>query len=214
MTLMYTLNLLGTAAFAISGALSAIRKGMDLLGVLMLGVLVGLGGGTIRSLALGTTPLFWLTDTDYLWVTLLPAFLTFLTVWLIRFKDFTERPLSKKIYAYMNHLFLMVDAFGLGLFSIVGTEAALILNIPSIGAVFMGMITAIGGGIIRDILCNQIPLVLQREVYASAGIIGATFYIQMRPELGTSGLNVGMSVLLIVAIRLISVYRDWNFPKI
>ena len=214
LTLLYILNILGTAAFSISGALSAIRKQMDLLGVVMLGFLVGLGGGTIRSLCLGMTPVFWLTDDNYLWATLLPALLTFLIVWFFRLKNFKEERLSKKMRNSLRHLFLVVDAFGLGLFSIVGTEAALALHIPAIGAIFMGMTTAIGGGIIRDILCNEVPLVLQREIYATAGMIGACAYILMLPYLGKTGLNIGISVVLIIAIRMISVYRNWNTPKI
>ncbi|EIF8962425.1 TPA: TRIC cation channel family protein [Vibrio parahaemolyticus] len=160
--LLYMIDLFGTAIFAVSGVLLAGRLKMDPFGVIVLGSVTAIGGGTIRDMALGATPVFWITDTTYLWVIFITCLLTMLLV---------RRP--KRLAWWVLPV---CDAIGLAVFVGIGVEKALAYNASGMVAVIMGVITGCGGGIIRDVLAREVPMVLRSEVYATACIIGGIFH--------------------------------------
>ncbi|HCG8577936.1 TPA: TRIC cation channel family protein [Vibrio parahaemolyticus] len=160
--LLYMIDLFGTAIFAVSGVLLAGRLKMDPFGVIVLGSVTAIGGGTIRDMALGATPVFWITDTTYLWVIFITCLLTMILV---------RRP--KRLAWWVLPV---CDAIGLTVFVGIGVEKALAYNASGMVAVIMGVITGCGGGIIRDVLAREVPMVLRSEVYATACIIGGIFH--------------------------------------
>ncbi|EGQ8605433.1 trimeric intracellular cation channel family protein [Vibrio parahaemolyticus] len=160
--LLYMIDLFGTAIFAVSGVLLAGRLKMDPFGVIVLGSVTAIGGGTIRDMALGATPVFWIADTTYLWVIFITCLLTMILV---------RRP--KRLAWWVLPV---CDAIGLAVFVGIGVEKALAYNASGMVAVIMGVITGCGGGIIRDVLAREVPMVLRSEVYATACIIGGIFH--------------------------------------
>lgn len=157
-TLIYWTMLAGVALAAITGVLDAGRKGMDVVGACAAGLATAAGGGTVRDLLLGR-PVFWITDQSYLFVALIAALATFFLVRAVRLPA---------------RLFLIPDAIGLALFTVSGTQIALDLGVPWLVAGLMGIITGVVGGVLRDILCNDIPLIfLPGELYAMAAAGGA-----------------------------------------
>jgi len=211
MDLTTILNVLGTGFFAISGALAGIRNRMDLLGVVIMGFFVGLGGGTICNICLGIPPV-WLKDVTYVWAVVAPSLITFAIMW--HFRQHGKKHLFSKRTAIISRIcFLTFDAFGLGLFAITGTQLALHMGVGTVGSMLMGMITAVGGGMIRDLCCNDIPLIFQRDIYATAALIGGGIYIAIRPDMPMHSAEI-FSVVLVIVIRLVSVYRNWQVPRI
>jgi uncharacterized membrane protein YeiH len=199
MTFLYALDLLGTAAFAASGALAGIRREMDIFGVLMLGLVTATGGGTLRDLLLGDTPPFIFKDETYLYLSVAVSLAVFI---LHRQLDFLQHPL------------IYFDAVGLGTFVVIGTGKAIGFKLGFFGAVMMGVITATAGGMIRDLLSNRIPLVLQKEVYASACLAGGALlyllhqYTRLPP---TWSLLAAASTVIV--LRLLAVQRNWSLPR-
>ncbi|MFA0141142.1 TRIC cation channel family protein [Vibrio kanaloae] len=184
--LLYIIDLFGTAIFAISGVFVAGRLKMDPFGVAVLGSVTAIGGGTIRDMALGATPVFWITDTTYLWVIITTCLLTMIIV---------RRP---KRLAWW--ILPVCDAIGLAVFVGIGVEKALIYQDSALVAIIMGVITGCGGGIIRDVLAREVPMILRSEVYATACIIGGAFHtmaISMGHDSETAFLAGVFSTLLI-----------------
>ena len=208
---LYLVSLCGTAIFAITGALAAIEHRMDLFGVLAIAFIVGNGGGTIRSVILNI-PAAWLQDPAFIFVSIIPAFILF---FLLFFKRETSKrkKFSKSMIQVINHALLITDALGLGFFSIVGTQIALAQNVNHLAAVIIGMISAVGGGIIRDILCNQVPLILRHEIYATPALLGGALYIWLNHHL-SSNMNICLVIIVVASIRLASVYQNWAMPLI
>lgn len=157
----YFLDMFGTAVFAIAGALAAGKKQLDLFGVIVLAIVTAVGGGTFRDLVLGA-PVFWIVDPNYILVSIGAAIFTF---FLARFHMLPDRALS------------LADAFGLAMFTISGTQKALEFGVLPTIAIMMGMLSGGGGGMVRDVLAGEIPLILRREIYATASILGAGLFI-------------------------------------
>ena len=165
MTLVRLLDLLGIGVFAVSGALAAGRKRLDLLGVFVLASVTAIGGGTVRDLLLDRHPMFWLTDGAYLGVIIAAVAVTFAYV------RWRRPPLAS---------LLVADALGLALFSIAGAQIAQAAGLPAISVVVLGTMTGVGGGVIRDVLSAEIPMVLRRgNLYASAVIMGIFGYLAL-----------------------------------
>lgn len=162
-SLLYFIDMFGTAIFAISGVLLAGRLKMDPFGVIVLGAVTAIGGGTIRDFALGATPVFWITDPTYLWVIILTCIMTMLIV---------RRP--KRLPWF---ILPVCDAIGLAAFVGIGLEKSLAYQDSYLVAIIMGVLTGCGGGIIRDVLAREIPMVLRSEVYATACTIGGAFHV-------------------------------------
>lgn len=164
MTIPYLLDLLGVSVFAISGALAAGRKSLDLLGVVVIAVVTAIGGGTLRDLLLDRHPIFWIADPVYVGVIAGAAMAT--VAWTRRF-----HPPEKML--------LIADALGLALFSVAGAQIAQAAGVPPVIAVIMGAMTGTAGGMLRDVLTNEIPVILRpdTELYATAAIAGITLYL-------------------------------------
>jgi uncharacterized membrane protein YeiH len=191
------LNLMGTFAFGLSGGMLAVKKRMDLFGVLVLSVATGLGGGIVRDLILGHTPPTTLTDWRYLGTAGLAGVLVF--VWYNRIA---------------NHgtFITTFDAVGLSIFTVTGTVIALNAGLSPAPAALLGMLTGVGGGVMRDILAAEIPLIFRSEVYAVASMLGAIIVIIA----GQTGLAaIPAEILAAVAtftLRMVSVQRGWKIP--
>lgn len=197
MNLLYALDLLGTAAFAASGAWAGIRRDMDLFGVVLLGLVTANGGGTVRDLLLGAPP-FILKNETYLYLSLLVSLLVFV---FHRKMEFLQHPLQ------------YFDAVGLGTFVVIGTGKALEYHIGFFGSVMMGVMTATAGGMIRDVLSNQVPLVLQREVYASACIAGGILLYLLHFTVFPPDWALVVSAMTVIIVRLLAIQKGWSLPK-
>ncbi|GBE14133.1 MAG TPA: trimeric intracellular cation channel family protein [Proteobacteria bacterium] len=197
MSVLYFLDLLGTAAFAASGALAGVQRRMDLLGVVVLALVTAVGGGTIRDLLLGAVPPFCFKDENYLYLSIVVALLIF---YFHHSLDFVHRPL------------LYFDALGLGTFLVIGTGKALKYDAGFLVAVMMGVMTATAGGVVRDVLSDQVPFILQKEIYATACVFGGIlYYILYRLGMNES-LTAVISALVVVVIRVIAIHRHWSLP--
>lgn len=196
MNILYGLELFGTAIFAISGAYTGAKKGMDIIGVLFLALVVGNGGGTIRDLLLNAGPVYWMTQHIYLWISLIAAVLALI------FARFFTPP---------NRFLLIADALGLGVFAIVGADKALTAGYSDLIAILMGTLTGFGGSIIRDLVCNEVPLFLRKEVYATAAVVGIFLFLALK---NFAPMTIAMSVGIVITflIRLAAIYFDWSFP--
>lgn len=197
MSLLYSLDLLGTAAFAASGAWAGIRRDMDLFGVVLLGLVTANGGGTVRDLLLGAPP-FILKNETYLYLSLVVSLLVFI--------------FHQKI-EFLHHPLQFFDAIGLGTFVVIGTGKAFEYHIGFFGSVMMGVMTATAGGMIRDVLSNQVPLVLQREVYASACIAGGILLYLLHLTLFPADWSLVVSALAVIIVRLLAIRKGWSLPR-
>ena len=156
-TMIYVLDLIGVAVFAVSGALTASRKQMDIIGFALIATVTGIGGGTIRDLVLDRGAVFWVRQPEYLWLCSGVALLVF----------FVAHRLESRRFRWL----IWADAMGLALFAVIGASVANNLGAPPAVAVLMGVMSASFGGIIRDVLCAEIPLILRREIYITAAAI-------------------------------------------
>lgn len=198
MTLLDYLDYFGTAAFAISGAYAAARKGMDIMGVLLLAFIVGNGGGTLRDVLLGEVQVFWMQQHSFIIVALVAGLSA------IVLARFIVPP---------YRLLLAADAIGLGAFVVVGILRALHSHQDSMIALLMGLLTGTGGGILRDLLCDEVPLFLRREIYVLAAFLGGLlFLIIHNGNWLPFYANASLCVTVIFVIRMLSVYFDWNLP--
>jgi uncharacterized membrane protein YeiH len=192
------LDWLGVVVFAISGALVASRKQMDIVGFALLGTVTGIGGGTLRDVLLDRGPVFWVQEPAYLIVCVIVSGLVFATAHI---------PQSR------YRVLLWFDALGLALFAVTGAERALLAGAGPVVAVAMGVVTATFGGIIRDVLGNESPVVLSREVYVTAALIGAIVFV------GLTGLGLPREVALgggLIAgllVRGTALWRGWSLPR-
>lgn len=198
MTTLYVLDIFGTFVFAMSGCLLAKQKKLDLFGFFIIGFFTAVGGGTLRDLVLGNTPVFWLNNYWYFVVIVLATLITF---WLT--------PYIEKFHSALQ----TADAIGLAVFTVIGINVGLESNIVPGFAILLGMVSAIFGGIFRDILCNEIPLVLHREIYATACVIGgALFFLLKAVGLQKDVLNLAV-ILVIISIRLFSLKFNISLPN-
>lgn len=198
MQLLYALDLVGTAAFAASGAWAGIRRDLDLFGVLVLGLVTATGGGTLRDILLGDVPPFCLQDETYLYLSLGVALAVFC---------FHLR------LGFLQHPLLYFDAVGLGTFVVIGTGKALALGTGWLGAVLLGVMTATAGGVLRDVLSGQVPLILRREIYASACLAGGALLVLLRQTAIAPGLAALLAALTVIVVRLLAIRRNWELPR-
>jgi uncharacterized membrane protein YeiH len=197
-TLVQFLDLLGVAVFAVSGALAAGRKRLDLLGVIVIAMVTAIGGGTTRDLLLDRA-VFWTTQPRYLYVIVASSLMTVL--WTRRFRP-PDRALA------------VADALGLALFAISGAQIAERAGLPGIVCVIMGTLSGVAGGMIRDVLTNEIPMVIRRgQIYATAAIAGIVGYLALDRMLGVAEPLAAIGgMVLIAGIRIASVTWNWTLP--
>lgn len=196
-TTMLVIYLVAITAEAMSGALAAGRRNMDIFGVVVIAFVTALGGGTIRDMVLGRFPVGWAEHPEYVYVVIIAGLLT----------TIIARYLHR-----LKWLFLWLDAMGLVAFSIIGCSVALELGYPTVVVIMAGMLTGISGGILRDVLCNQVPVVFRRELYASVSMVVCFLY------LGTLHLNlnpdVGIALCFVAGLgfRMLAIARKWRLP--
>ncbi|MCV2368567.1 trimeric intracellular cation channel family protein [Roseateles oligotrophus] len=198
---LYWMDLAGVAVFAISGALAAMQSRLDLFGVLVLAAITAIGGGTLRDLLLGRHPIFWMRDTRYIKVIALTAMLTALAAsgW-------------GQVLQSGNGALVIADTLGLALFALCGAEIAEEAGKPRLVVVLLGTITASGGGVLRDLLTGQVPLLLRRDIYASAAIGGIAAYLLLRALGLPRQVAFIAGMLMVVALRLAALHFGWQLP--
>jgi len=191
----YFVDLFGTGIFTISGVLTAMQKKFDLVGTLIIGFVTALGGGTIRDLFIGRFPVGWLNDRNYLFVILIGCLVAYI------FKD--------KIIKLKKSMFLF-DTIGIGLFTILGIETALEFGLNVEYCLILGVISACFGGITRDVLTNEIPLIFRKEIYATACFSGGVVYVLLKKYSTLVDLNILISILIVILIRYFSIRNEWT----
>ncbi len=193
----YAIDLAGVAVFAVSGALAAGRKSLDLLGVIVIAIVTAIGGGTLRDLLLDRQA-FWISDPSYLIAIIAAALFTIVYV---RFR----RPPDKALQ--------IADALGLALFTISGARIAEAAQLGGLIVVVMGTITGVFGGVLRDVLCAEIPLIFRKgTIYATAAIAGASLYVILQSAQVSAGLAAGLGMVLIAGLRLAAIQWRISLP--
>jgi len=194
-----TIDILGTIAFAISGVLVAMNKRMDPFGVFIIAFVTAVGGGTLRDLLIGATPVFWMTDMLFIYIIAAAALVA------VVFRN--------QIKHLRRSLFLF-DTIGIGLYTVIGIEKGLNAELHPIICVALGTMSACFGGVIRDILCNEIPVIFRKEIYATACIVGGSAYFILRQFIGDENLIFIITLSIVIAIRLLAVIFKISLPSI
>ncbi len=199
MPVQYYFEIIGTIVFAISGALAAGEKsGQDWFGVTFVGFITAIGGGSLRDMLLGSYPLVWINDVNFIYA--------------IIFGIVLMRILYSPLQQYRKTLSLF-DTMGIALFTILGTEKALEFGVHPVVAAIMGMFSAVMGGVIRDTLTNSTPVIFRKEIYATACLAGAILFLTLNHFEVHRTFNFIISGALIITIRVLAVYNRWSVPK-
>lgn len=195
MNWIYFVDLFGTAVFAISGVLTAMHKKFDLVGTLIIGFVTAIGGGTLRDILIGRFPVGWLEDRNY--------FFAILAGYLIAY--FFEQQIIK-----LRKSMFLFDTIGIGLFTILGIQIALEQGLSTESCLLMGVISACFGGVIRDVLTNEIPLIFRREIYATACLLGGIVYLLLVEFSTNENLNILVAIATVIIIRYLSIRYKWS----
>ena len=195
----YTLDILGTIAFAVSGVLIAINKRMDLFGILIIAFVTAVGGGSLRDILIGQTPVSWMKDMTFTYVILGSAVFAIIV--------------RSKINYLRTSLFLF-DTIGIGLYTVVGVEKGISAGLHPIICIALGTISACFGGVIRDMLCNEIPVIFRKEIYATACILGGLSYFLLRKLPIDPNLIFAIAGLIVIVVRLLAVKFKIALPSI
>lgn len=200
MQLPYFIDLLGTLVFAVSGALAASDKNMyrDVFGVTFTGFVTAVGGGTLRDMILGIRPT-WVVDGNYLIaISIGVLFAIFFKYYILKYR----------------RTFFLFDTLGIALYTIVGVQKSLEFGVSPLAAIIMGMFSAVMGGVIRDTLINEIPLIFRKEIYATACLSGAAVFVVLKLLKTDDNMNSFISVIVIILIRTLSVKYRLTLPKV
>jgi uncharacterized membrane protein YeiH len=197
MNMIYILDIIGTIVFAISGALASRERKLDVFGTVVIAFITAVGGGTIRDIIIGHQPVSWLNDSLYIYSIFFGILLTFI--------------FNKTLLKLKKTLFLF-DSIGISVFTILGIEKALSHEMNYGIAIMFGIISAVTGGILRDVICNDVPLILRKEIYASACLIGGVFFIVLSILNFNFELNLIITTLIITSIRILSIKFKWKLP--
>ncbi len=194
-----TLDILGLIAFAISGALAGIEKKLDFFGVFVIAMVTSIGGGTLRDLLIGNTPVFWLLNLQTFYI------VTATTIISIIFRQYLS---------FLRTSLFLFDTIGIGIFTIIGIEKGLAINFSPIVCILLGTVTACFGGVARDILCNEIPVIFRKEIYATACLVGGFMFFGLKLlHVNDDVIYVGTAGTIIL-IRILAVRYHWSFPQI
>ena len=194
-----TLDILGTIAFAISGVLVAMNKRMDPFGVLIIAFVTAVGGGTLRDILVGITPVSWMQNMTYVYVIMAS------TVFAIVFRNQLK---------HLRRSLFLFDTIGIGLYTVVGIETGLVAGLHPIICIALGTMTACFGGVIRDILSNDIPVIFRKEIYATACIVGGLTYFFLREFLKDQNYLFVIAGLVVIIIRLLAVKFKISLPSL
>ncbi len=191
----YIIDLVGTFVFAISGVLTAIDKKFDLVGSIIIGTVTAVGGGTLRDILIGQAPVGWMKDLNYLYVIVCAVIVSYL---------------FQNIILQLRKGMFFFDTLGIGLFTILGLQKTLEVGLSIPIALLMGVVSAVFGGVIRDVLTNIIPLIFRKEIYAAACLAGGIVFILLEYINDNQIINMAMSMIVVMIIRYISVKRKWS----
>lgn len=205
----YILEIIGTIAFASSGAMTGIKKNMDIFGVNVLGIITALGGGLIRDLILGISPPNMFKDPSYVLVAISTSCILFLIIY------FNKSIWNSKFMWKYERIMIAMDTIGLSTFTVIGINVGIENSYESqyFLLIFLGVITGIGGGMIRDIMAGNTPYVLVKHVYACASIAGATICVILKNKLGNMNAII-IGAFVVGVIRYFAVKKKWNLPRI
>ena len=192
-------DILGTIAFAISGVLIALDKRMDAFGVLIIAFVTAVGGGTLRDVLIGIQPVSWMTNMTYVYVILASTLCAVV--------------LKNKINYLRKSLFLF-DTIGIGLYTVVGIETGIVAGLHPIICISLGTMTACFGGVIRDILCNEIPVIFRKEIYATPCILGGFSYFLLREFLADTNFIFVIAGVIVIVVRLLAVKLKISLPSL
>ena len=184
------IDILGTIAFAISGVLVAMNKRMDPFGVLIIAFVTAVGGGTLRDIMVGVEPVSWMRNMTFVYVIL---------------GSVVFAVLLKKRISYLRKSLFLFDTIGIGLYTVVGIETGLVAGLHPIICIALGTMTACFGGVLRDILCNEIPVIFRKEIYATACILGGFTYFILRQFLEDRNYLFIIAGLIVILVRLLAV---------
>ena len=195
----YLLDIIGTMAFALSGALTAMNKRLDPFGILIIAFVTAVGGGTLRDVLIGRTPVGWMLNLNYVYV----IFIGYILAILFR----------KRFDKLRKSLFLF-DTVGLGVFTLIGLERGISIGLHPIICTALGTMTACFGGVIRDILCNEIPVIFRKEIYATICILGGIVFFMLKKGNFPDELIQLVTSLVIIIVRLLVVKFNWSLPTL
>ena len=191
------IDIIGTFVFAVSGIMVAIQKKFDFFGVIILAFVTAVGGGTLRDVMIGSTPVDWMKSEVHV-ITVLTA---------VPICYFLSSHLQK-----IRRTFLIFDTLGIGLFTILGIEKSLEIGLSPIVAIMMGIVSAVFGGVLRDVLSNDVPMVFRKEIYAFACLSGALVYLGLNHFSNYTEFNMLTSIIVVIVIRLLSLRNKWSIP--
>ena len=198
LSLFFFFDMLGTTAFAVSGALSAMNRRFDLFGIFIIAFVTAIGGGTIRDILIDNTPVTWMENTIYIYL------IGVVTIFSILFRS--------KLNYWKTSLFLF-DTIGLGIFTITGVELGIRIGLDPIICIALGAITGTFGGALRDILCNEIPVIFRKEIYATASILGGVAFVILHELEVDQDINYILTALIVIVIRIVVVKRGISLPS-
>ncbi|MCZ4410336.1 trimeric intracellular cation channel family protein [Cryomorphaceae bacterium 1068] len=196
--MLYYIDLLGTAVFAISGALTASEKKLDFFGISSVAFITALGGGTLRDVLLGSTPVGWMKEINYLLMIVVGISVALL------FRKYVQK---------LRKTFFLFDTIGIAVFTILGLQKALNAGVSPAICIMMGMISAVFGGVIRDVVCNEIPLIFRKDFYAVTCLLGGCFYFLLKEFNLTPEINIILACSSIVVIRIFAVRYKWRLSS-
>lgn len=193
------IDILGTISFAISGILTAMNKRMDAFGILIIALITSIGGGTLRDVLIGKTPVTWMQDQVF------PTVIFITAVFAVLFRS--------KLKYFRRSLFLF-DTIGIGLYTVTGVQVSLAFGLDPLICVILGTVSACFGGVLRDILCNEIPIIFHKEIYATACIAGASAYLLFIEFNMSQNIAMVLSGAIIITIRILAVTFHWQLPRL
>lgn len=198
MDLILVIDILGTLSFSISGALTAMKHRMDPFGIAIIAFVTAVGGGTLRDLLIDAN-VTWMRDLTFIYIIGIATLVAIL---------------FRKKLSYVRRSLFLFDTIGIALYTIIGVEKGILVGLPPVICVFLGTITACFGGVIRDILCNEIPVIFRKNIYATACILGgATYFLLLNTSLVTEWVVI-ISGLVVITMRLLAVVFNWSLPTI
>lgn len=199
MEVLYTIEILGTLSFAISGALVASDKNLDLFGVVMIAFVTAVGGGMLRDVLINAHPVNWIADLNYIRTIMAGVLITYL---------------FKSKIAYFRKTMFLFDTLGISVFTLLGLQKGLDFNLHPFVGLVMGVLSAVMGGVIRDVLTNELPLIFQKEIYAFACFSGGLVYLMLRFFSVQPDIQFIVSALVIIGIRIVAVRYGLALPKV
>jgi uncharacterized membrane protein YeiH len=199
MTIILLLDYIGTCVFAISGALAGMRHRFDTFGVLILAMVTAVGGGTLRDVLIGRTPVGWMQNINYVYCIMAGVLIAIL---------------FRKYLIYVRRTMFLFDAIGLGLFTIIGVEIGMAKGLHPVICILLGTTSASFGGVIRDILSNEVPLIFHKEIYASISLLGGATFLLLEKTHVPEDLAYVLTSVMVVVLRVLAVRKNWMLPKL